>query len=79
MRTAIALLVAFVAMLVGCGGGSGGGSEAASPPVASGDAPAPRQAREKAPEIRGEALDGSSVTLSDFRGRAVLVNVWSSW
>lgn len=32
-----------------------------------------------APAIRGVTLDGELLSLSDFRGRAVLVNVWTSW
>ena len=30
-------------------------------------------------EITGESLDGEHVSLADFRGKRVLLNVWSSW
>jgi hypothetical protein len=30
-------------------------------------------------EIAGETLDGERLSLADFRGEPVFVNVWSSW
>ena len=30
-------------------------------------------------EIAGESLDGEALSLADFRGKRVLLNVWSSW
>ena len=35
--------------------------------------------RPPAPRIEGVSLDGERISLSDFRGKAVFVNVWSSW
>ena len=32
-----------------------------------------------APDFRLTKLDGSSVALSDFRGKRVLINSWASW
>ncbi|MBV9479294.1 MAG: redoxin domain-containing protein [Acidobacteria bacterium] len=32
-----------------------------------------------APEFSLEALDGKTVRLADFRGRAVLLNFWATW
>jgi len=32
-----------------------------------------------APDFTLQALDGSSVKLSDFRGKAVLLNFWATW
>lgn len=29
--------------------------------------------------VAGTTLDGEPVSLADFRGRPVFVNVWSSW
>jgi cytochrome oxidase Cu insertion factor (SCO1/SenC/PrrC family) len=35
--------------------------------------------RTPATPIEGTSLDGDPVSLADFAGRPVLVNVWSSW
>ena len=35
--------------------------------------------RPKAPVIAGVTLEGKKVSLVEFRGRPVLINVWSSW
>jgi peroxiredoxin len=32
-----------------------------------------------APAIEGTTVDGEPLALTDYRGKAVLVNVWSSW
>lgn len=34
---------------------------------------------EPAPAIRGRTLDGETVSLSDYRGKIVVVNLWASW
>ncbi len=31
------------------------------------------------PELKFEAADGTPVTLADFRGRIVLLNIWATW
>jgi poly(3-hydroxybutyrate) depolymerase/thiol-disulfide isomerase/thioredoxin len=38
-----------------------------------------RAAGKPAPEIEGLDLDGRSIRLSDYRGRAVLLNFWGTW
>lgn len=40
--------------------------------------PSPRQGF-SAPDFTLDALNGESVTLSDLRGKVVLVNLWASW
>ena len=61
------LLVALAVLaLAGCGSESTPTPEA-TPPTA-GESP-----------IAGPGLDGEPVSLADFRGRPVFVNVWSSW
>ncbi|TNC41001.1 TlpA family protein disulfide reductase [Mumia zhuanghuii] len=35
--------------------------------------------REPAPELAGESLDGERLSLADFAGKTVVVNVWGSW
>lgn len=39
----------------------------------------PEMKGQPAPEFALEALDGKTVRLSDFRGKAVLVNFWATW
>jgi cytochrome c biogenesis protein CcmG/thiol:disulfide interchange protein DsbE len=34
---------------------------------------------DQAPEFRLQAMDGSSVNLSDFRGKVVMVHFWATW
>lgn len=43
-----------------------------------GNIPAP-QTGFLAPDFTLETLDGESITLSDLRGKGVLVNLWASW
>jgi thiol-disulfide isomerase/thioredoxin len=40
--------------------------------------PSPRQGF-AAPDFTLETLDGSQLTLSEFRGRPVMLNLWASW
>jgi len=35
--------------------------------------------RKQPGEVSGRTLDGEQVSLSDFRGKVVVVNVWGSW
>lgn len=39
----------------------------------------PEAEREKPGEVSGETLEGEQVTLSDYAGQVVVVNVWGSW
>jgi hypothetical protein len=71
MRTLV-LAAALALAAVGCGGGdeSGDAVSPAAPTVADAAASDP---------IAGETLDGERLSLADFRGRYLFVNVWSSW
>ncbi len=53
-------------------------SQTNSTETASGQPPAPQMGF-AAPDFTLETLDGQSVTLSDLRGQAVVVNFWASW
>ncbi len=75
-----AWLAATTLVLAGCasgvaattaGGGyvSGNGAITVVPPAE----------REHAPEVSGQALDGGRVSLADYAGKVVVVNVWGSW
>ena len=32
-----------------------------------------------APDFRAEMLDGKRVTLADFKGQVLLINLWATW
>jgi hypothetical protein len=75
--TALALLAVLLgALVVGCGGSN---DEAASPPETTTGVPPAETSREAAPALDGITLAGEPIAIGDFRGRPVLVNVWSSW
>jgi hypothetical protein len=69
----LGLLVIVLAVLAGCGG------EDTSPQ--DGDAAADPTSASVADgvELEGETLDGTRLSLADFRGTPVFVNVWASW
>src|SRR5688500_4451208 len=82
LRRAAALAAVAVFALAGCGS-DGGGKSANSDQqgyvegkgikqVAQGD-------RKAAPEVSGKTLDGQPVSLADFKGKVVVLNVWGSW
>lgn len=39
----------------------------------------PVDEREKPGEVSGETIDGEPISLSDYAGKTVVVNVWGSW
>lgn len=39
----------------------------------------PGSQRSVAPDFQLEALDGTTMRLSDYRGKAILLNFWASW
>jgi thiol-disulfide isomerase/thioredoxin len=76
VAAAVAALVAVVAVGIVLAGG-GGGSDNATPAAAS-----PRESDDlrPAPELGGvDPVSGKDVSLADFRGKPVVVNVWASW
>ena len=95
VRAFVVTLALGALVVVGCGSGDDGGDldPVAAPPMESQPAPSPIPAptpppqepedpgagRAAAPPIGGRSLDGTPVSLSDFAGRPVLINVWSSW
>ena len=71
--------LALVALAVAAGCGSSDDQSAAPSAQTTATPELPVAAREVAPMISGMTLDGDAIALGDFRGRPVLVNVWSSW
>jgi peroxiredoxin len=45
----------------------------------SAEAKAGAMGTEKAPDFSLETLDGKTVTLADYRGKALILNVWDTW
>ncbi|UPT73835.1 MAG: TlpA family protein disulfide reductase [Elusimicrobiota bacterium] len=39
----------------------------------------PRRRRRRRPALSGKTLDGKSVSLSDYKGKVVLVDFWATW
>lgn len=81
VRPLVLVLAAGLCALVapGCGGGS---SETAAPPAPAStatDATQTAPGREQVPTIEGTSIVGEAISLADYRGQAVLINVWSSW
>ena len=76
MRALAFLLALCVLVAAGCGGG--GDMEEATPPAETAP-PADAASRPPAPRVEGVSLDGERISLADFRGKPVFVNVWSSW
>ena len=65
----VILTVALVSgmLITGCTAGSGSSE------------PATATIGQPAPDFKLQNLDGESVSLSDFKGKAVLVNFWATW
>jgi ABC-type glycerol-3-phosphate transport system substrate-binding protein len=64
-------LLGLLLLLAACGGGSDGGGQRAGSTTGS--------ASEQGISLNGATLDGESISLEDFRGTPVFVNVWASW
>lgn len=81
MLRLLALLVTSL-LLAGCSSQGGSSSVGDESGFVGGDGsivvidPAQRVA---APEISGTTLDGLDVSLSDYRGDVIVMNVWASW
>jgi hypothetical protein len=63
------LALAFVVALAAAA--CGGENEATAPP--------PDTGARQAPEVEGLTIDGKRLSLADFRGQPVFVNVWAAW
>lgn len=63
MAVAFFLLIVVLAM-AGCSGDSGGGVPVSGNP---------------APDFQLQSLDGETISLSELRGRPVLLNFWATW
>jgi thiol-disulfide isomerase/thioredoxin len=79
VRVAVPAVVASLVLLAGCGsdvGSSGDQGYVAGKGIITSLAVEDR----KAPaEVSGTTIDGKPISLSDYRGKVVVVNVWGSW
>jgi len=75
--TLVAALCAIV--LAGCGGETADEAIEQTTNATETAPPADASNRPPAPAIEGTSLDGKPISLADYRGRPVFVNVWSSW
>jgi len=77
------LVVLTALALAGCGGNEGDGPapSAATTPTAAGstERETAKPPAGNGPDISGTGLDGEALSVADFRGKPVFVNVWSSW
>lgn len=72
---AVLLCLCMIIMMTGCGGGDA--KETAE--TSSEELPTAVEEGCLAPDIELHYLDGSSAELSDYRGKAVLLNLWATW
>jgi thiol-disulfide isomerase/thioredoxin len=76
----VALLALLAGVLSGCSGGSVGSSGDQGYVAGKGIITSVKAAdRERPGEVSGTTLAGASTSLSDYRGKTVVVNVWGSW
>ena len=61
----VAVLLALLVAVAACGGDR--------------ETTAPATTATAATAVAGTTLDGEPISLDDFRGKLVFVNVWSSW
>jgi peroxiredoxin len=75
-----AAAVAGAALLSACSNSTGGtGDTGYVPAESTGITAIAASARVAAPQLSGTTLDGKQLSLSDYRGKVVVVNVWGSW
>lgn len=80
MRRVVAAVAAAL-LLAGCGSAAAGTNDADTGFVA-GDGSIvllDESARQPAPDLRGDTLDGQQFVLADHLGEVVVLNVWASW
>lgn len=75
MRVVLLALAFVAATAMGCGGQA---TAEAPPTTMAPEVPAGGD-RAPAPAVEGTSLAGERIALEGFRGRPVLINVWSSW
>jgi thiol-disulfide isomerase/thioredoxin len=75
----LAAVAGLAGMAAGCSHGGPGSSTSAAVPQTTQAAPSGLPNLGAAPDVTLQELNGSTVKLSDFRGKVVLVNFWATW
>ncbi|MFE6779017.1 TlpA family protein disulfide reductase [Streptomyces sp. NPDC057702] len=75
----VAGALAATVALTGCGGGGSSGKATFTRNGSSVVETVAKADRKPAPDIAGAALDGDRITLADYRGKVVAINLWASW
>jgi thiol-disulfide isomerase/thioredoxin len=83
-RRTAALAVVAVTALAGCSTGSGTKSQSGDQQgyvegKANGVKHVAVGSRDNAPSISGKGVDGVDLTLADYKGKVVVINIWGSW
>lgn len=84
-RRLVAFVGAAVVLLAGCGseqGDSSDDSQGGGSQYVKGTGEisrVPQKKRKPAPDITAKTVDGDTVSLSDYRGKVLVLNVWGSW
>ncbi|MCK9871388.1 TlpA family protein disulfide reductase [Nocardiopsis dassonvillei] len=76
------MALAVVLVLTGCSQGAPEGSAAANAASGAADGAATVFAADErvdAPEVSGTDLDGEEISLADYAGRILVLNIWASW
>lgn len=76
---ALAAAAAVAVLLAGCTGGTSVDRADGGYASEYGITLVPADEREAAPPVAGETLDGEQLSLDDFAGETVLLNVWGQW
>ncbi|MBB5938019.1 TlpA family protein disulfide reductase [Streptomyces zagrosensis] len=63
----------------GTGGTSGGSADTKFVQGTGGVSTVAKQGRKSAPSLSGETLDGKQLSVDDYRGKIVVLNIWGSW
>ena len=81
----VAVLLALLLAVAGCGSDSDTAApkttqpQTTQPETTQPETTQPETAEPRASAVAGTTLDGEPISLDDFRGKPVFVNVWSSW
>ncbi|MEU6525078.1 TlpA disulfide reductase family protein [Streptomyces sp. NPDC046924] len=81
-RAALTVGTAVAALLVsacGSGGASGGGGNTNFVTGTDGISTVAKGERTPAPDLSGETLEGEPLSVADYKGKVVVLNIWGSW